>query len=53
MVKHSKKIALDPLPVVEALAPEFNFSHISKCLKGFKVLHRISLFHQLKFVNYP
>lgn len=30
------KAAIQPLSVVEALAPEFNFSHISKCLKVFQ-----------------
>ena len=30
------KAAIQPLSVVEALAPEFNFSHISKCFKMFE-----------------
>ena len=30
------KAAIQPLSVVEALAPEFNFSHISKCFKMFQ-----------------
>ena len=30
------KAAIQPLSVVEALAPEFNFSQISKCLKVFQ-----------------